>query len=585
MAKYMDQSGAQHFAEALMSATKTIGGQTIWGDGDIEAGGGSKIITLASATDFDTYKTDLESNDYKVVLFNFASVDLTGKTVTIENATLFSVYQARRGSIIKNGSIVFRDCSDGNSAGKPVTARYQGLLVAFQNTTKLQFVNCHIVFGVDATINGQGISTFADCTEVEIYQSYIESYEYDTDVPSSPVKLTLYDSTIKGFQFRSATTLDLNSSSASMNNYPYIANHVIRCNIGGITAMTMMNNDSNQCITNTWFEGCVMPAMLSNAVTAVCNVVGCVELNGRTIYAGPDDIVLSSDADFMQYSNALQSPKHKNVIFNAATYTINGNLVQINNATLDTFGHNVTINGASSIVFTNCDVKTKRTTGELSSMESNNSLNFMNVSQIIFDSCNIKLTPHSGKVSTGSPIGKFSFYSCFVELISSTLEFCPQVADTNMQGSLHGFQNSQITIDPGCTLIGASFYTDCKVIFQPSYWDDIVSVDEIINSEKSYIYPRSRCICCNFSRLTNKLGIEGDNQSVFMSKGSYPGYILDVLFDGCAMPNTNLFGSAHKYYTFNCSRCIIPTNFAKGCYTGPSLKTALVATTNGNMII
>lgn len=42
MAKYMDQSGAQHFAEALMSATKTINGQTIWGDGDMQIGGSAK---------------------------------------------------------------------------------------------------------------------------------------------------------------------------------------------------------------------------------------------------------------------------------------------------------------------------------------------------------------------------------------------------------------------------------------------------------------------------------------------------------------------------------------------------------------
>lgn len=42
MAKYMDQSGARHFAEALMSATKTINGQTIWGDGDMQVGGSAK---------------------------------------------------------------------------------------------------------------------------------------------------------------------------------------------------------------------------------------------------------------------------------------------------------------------------------------------------------------------------------------------------------------------------------------------------------------------------------------------------------------------------------------------------------------
>ena len=57
MAKYMDQSGAQHFAEALMSATKTINGQTIWGDGDMQVGN-SVIQTTYSA-----FKTSVENGE------------------------------------------------------------------------------------------------------------------------------------------------------------------------------------------------------------------------------------------------------------------------------------------------------------------------------------------------------------------------------------------------------------------------------------------------------------------------------------------------------------------------------------------
>ena len=38
MAKYLDQAGVQHLTEALVQNTKTIGGQTIWGSGNIEAG-------------------------------------------------------------------------------------------------------------------------------------------------------------------------------------------------------------------------------------------------------------------------------------------------------------------------------------------------------------------------------------------------------------------------------------------------------------------------------------------------------------------------------------------------------------------
>ena len=57
MAKYMDQSGAQHFAEALMSATKTINGQTIWGTGNIESG--SSVIQ----TTYSAFKTLVENGE------------------------------------------------------------------------------------------------------------------------------------------------------------------------------------------------------------------------------------------------------------------------------------------------------------------------------------------------------------------------------------------------------------------------------------------------------------------------------------------------------------------------------------------
>lgn len=57
MAKYMDQSGAQHFAEALMSATKTVGGQSIWGTGNIEAG--SSVIS----TTYSAFKADVENGE------------------------------------------------------------------------------------------------------------------------------------------------------------------------------------------------------------------------------------------------------------------------------------------------------------------------------------------------------------------------------------------------------------------------------------------------------------------------------------------------------------------------------------------
>ena len=361
MAKYIDQAGAQHFAEALMASTKTIGGQTIWGSGDIEAGGGTTTVTLTSVADFDTYKSVLESNDYKVVLFNFVSVDLGSKTVTIVNATLFNAYQPGEGSIIENGSIVFKDCRDGNSAAKPVTAQYQGLLITFQNTTKLQFINCHIVFGGDATINGQGIPTFANCTEVEIFQSYIESYGYGAGVLSSSSKLTLYDSTIKGFEFGKPTVLDLNSSSTVANNTLYITNCIINCNLENLGNITM-NNGTGVDITNTLFIGSIMPGSLfAGTMRWYHNVIQCSFPEEGTGYFQPNDIVIRGNWDLANYKKRLSDFEYKTIYIAGAIKITNGEEIEFNNCNIislpvynNTFLNTYITASGASLKFKNC---------------------------------------------------------------------------------------------------------------------------------------------------------------------------------------------------------------------------------------
>lgn len=57
----MDQSGAQHFAEALMSATKTINGQTIWGDGNITISGGGGGGNSVIQTTYSAFQTSVTS--------------------------------------------------------------------------------------------------------------------------------------------------------------------------------------------------------------------------------------------------------------------------------------------------------------------------------------------------------------------------------------------------------------------------------------------------------------------------------------------------------------------------------------------
>lgn len=527
MVKYIDQAGAQHFAEALMASTKTIGGQTIWGSGNIEAGGGTTTVTLTSAADFDTYKTVLESTDYKVVLFNFASVDLSSKIVTIENATLFSTYQARRGSIIKNGSIVFRDCRDGNSAAKPVTARYQGLLVAFQNTTKLQFINCHIVFGVDVTINGQGISTFADCTEVEIYQSYIESYEYDGNMPSTPAKLTLYDSTIKGFCFRSATALDLNSSSSSMNDHPFIANHVSRCNLGGVTEMTMYNNSANLVMTNTLFEGCVMPAMIASEVKGICNVLSCFTLSGSDIiFTAPGDIILASDEDFSNYSEVLKSSMPKNVYFiePPGGFNLNSRTYKLNNCTLYTADYGADIHGYKKLDFINC--KSGGNFGK-SYITKFCKFYFYGTGSITFDDCDLNITHHGG-------------YKCI--LASGSISI--------INTTLNGFTNSN-TYTPLFEEVDGCWIEECSTINGFDIAPTSKTVMYLVMTEPLY----------NANNITFTNCCFGPNFTFYADVSTYleATQFINCYFDMAGIP-------VNRGGLFNIQKCRVSNSVAQYCH-------------------
>ena len=77
MAKYLDQAGTQHLAEALMSSTKTIGGQTIWGSGDIEAGGGGiKTYHITGDQEWLDNAEALASPEFKVVILDYTTSEV-----------------------------------------------------------------------------------------------------------------------------------------------------------------------------------------------------------------------------------------------------------------------------------------------------------------------------------------------------------------------------------------------------------------------------------------------------------------------------------------------------------------------------
>lgn len=95
MAKYLDQTGAQHLAEALMNSTKTVGGQTIWGSGNIEAGGSDSIIkTYIIPGDAEWWEnaTALSSDDLKIVVLSDETGGIgstAGKSYSLCNAYVY----------------------------------------------------------------------------------------------------------------------------------------------------------------------------------------------------------------------------------------------------------------------------------------------------------------------------------------------------------------------------------------------------------------------------------------------------------------------------------------------------------------
>lgn len=416
MAKYIDQAGAQHFAEALMASTKTIGGQTIWGSGNIEVGGGTTTVILTSAADFDTYKTVLESTDYKVVLFNFKSADITGKTITINNATLISSgthFQSYYdGSNIKNGSIIFKNCRSGSRDEDSLKQGFPGLLLSFSFVNDIQFINCHITFGPSLDIDYDDYhAIFAGCDNVKLYQSYIEFCGYSYEYSDTPDSLTLYDSIIKGFKFAYNTLLDLNSSvrsNARLGDCSYIANKIISCDLSDLTSMTMNGSSDNKVIINTLFEGCEMPSTMSNGVVGICNVLSCTVPGGSDIiFAAPGDIILASNWNLQDYREALENNMPKNVYFiePQAGFTITSNGITFNNCTLYTTKNGASISCQNDLKFRNC-----KSGGNIDAENTSKycKFHFVNTlqSNITFEHCVMNINTHTNYT--------ILFESCYV---------------------------------------------------------------------------------------------------------------------------------------------------------------------------
>lgn len=152
MAKYLDQAGAQHLAEALMGATKTISGQTIWGSGNIEAGGGGiKTYHITGDQEWLNNAEALASPEFKVVILD-KTTGIIGSTANTNyvlcNAIVTNNTPANM-DYISIGSdatakFYFINCSFvNNGVADPTTNVPYGCELGFQNSY-FYFKNCNL---------------------------------------------------------------------------------------------------------------------------------------------------------------------------------------------------------------------------------------------------------------------------------------------------------------------------------------------------------------------------------------------------------------------------------------------------------
>lgn len=288
MAKYLDQAGAQHLAEALMNSTKTVGGQTIWGSGNINTD--DTTIIISSMSDLKNNLDLFLSPQYKSILFKANTFDLaeiSGSSINIQNATVIGPDEDSC-VIFVGGSMTFYNCIF--TIGSPTyistsnaEALRSGARIYFYGM-HISFIQCKGIFEHDPDLN-QGVVFHG--SELDLYYSDISiasknnvAFNSNT-TPNARIGTTIMqNSSISGFTFRGMqdttttqlTLYPLNSSSRAV----FIVNHIISCDLSYIviTSDTSMSGSASKVIKNTEFKYCAMP--MTNVGAKIMNVTHCM---------------------------------------------------------------------------------------------------------------------------------------------------------------------------------------------------------------------------------------------------------------------------------------------------------------------
>ena len=277
MAKYLDQSGVQHLTEALVQNTKTIGGQSIWGSGNIETAESGNLITISSVADFTTYRTQLLSKIPKSVSIEPGNYDLSGQTIGIYNATLWIDGNVK----LKNAtSIDLFECTTGIRDSEPILTA--GLLL-YINAGRITFNRCRITLRSNPFLeNSTNLSAeYIYITDSRLKIIPLTNSPFNNGTPNivnSGIIVT-HSECIGLVPNTTSTIVFQNLGTPNITDYAYLCNTMISCDFWNMATF----NDDNPCI-NTRFIGC----RFTDFNTPIYNVTqSWVASVASKIYAGP----------------------------------------------------------------------------------------------------------------------------------------------------------------------------------------------------------------------------------------------------------------------------------------------------------
>ena len=277
MAKYLDQAGVQHLTEALVQNTKTIGGQSIWGSGNIETAESGNWITISTVGDFTTYKTQLESRIPKTVSIESGDYDLTDQTIIIRNATLVINSNVR----LRNAtSILFVECTTVYDTEPFLTAG----VCLYIKAGRIGFNRCQITLRSNAflenNINLSAEYIYINDSRLKIIPSTANRFNNNTpNIANSEIVVT--HSECIGLVPDSSSTIVFNGVGNPGNyDYAYLSNTMINCDFWYIGSF-----NNNSACKNTRFIGCRFGSDINAPVYNVTQSWVASVL--QEIYAGP----------------------------------------------------------------------------------------------------------------------------------------------------------------------------------------------------------------------------------------------------------------------------------------------------------